>query len=96
MIARPGLHDHRGCKRTLVKIRREVRWQDFLKEKSNVFPKYVPVDFGTFTGTGTFTDPVSVPIPVPVIAGTGISTDTKIPVKNLAIQNTDTEIPVSQ
>jgi hypothetical protein len=57
-------------------------------------------DFRTFTGTGTCTETGtytnSVPIPVPVIAGTGISTDTEIPVKNLALQNTDTKIPVSR
>jgi hypothetical protein len=38
----------------------------------------------------------SVSVPIPVTAGTGINTDTKIPVKILAIENTDTKIPVSQ
>ncbi len=39
---------------------------------------------------------VLVPIPVPVTVGTGIITDTEIPVKFLAVESTDAEIPVSR
>jgi hypothetical protein len=74
---------HRALQRITFLPCAAVKFSEILSTgtgKSTNFGTFT--DFGTFTGTGTFTDSVSVPIPVPVLAGTGISTDTEIPVKN--------------